>query len=46
LADPERSREMARNGAEKMRASYSLPSIVSNVKRLYEELIEEKQCVT
>ncbi len=46
LADPLGSSKMARSGAEKVRANYTLSAVASSVKALYEELIEERQCVT
>jgi glycosyltransferase involved in cell wall biosynthesis len=46
LDDPARSRQMARSGAEKVRAHYTVSAVASSVKHLYEELIAEKQCVT
>jgi len=46
LADPLGSSKMARSGAEKVRANYTLSAVASSVKALYEELVEEKQCVT
>ena len=41
-----RAREMATRGREKVCADYTLSAVTSSVKRLYEDLIEEKQCVT
>jgi glycosyltransferase involved in cell wall biosynthesis len=46
LADSARAAAMAECGAEKARSSYSLSAVASGVKRLYQELVEEKQCVT
>jgi glycosyltransferase involved in cell wall biosynthesis len=46
LHDPTAASAMARCGAEKVRSNYTLNGVASSVKRLYEELVEEKQCVT
>jgi glycosyltransferase involved in cell wall biosynthesis len=46
LSNPESARTMAQRGKEKARNSYSISAVAKNVKRLYEELIEEKECVT
>jgi len=46
LADPDRRRDMASRGSEKVRALYSVEAVARGVKQLYEQLIEEKLCVT
>jgi glycosyltransferase involved in cell wall biosynthesis len=48
LDDPEKTREMAARGFEKVRDAYSVDATSRQMKRLYEELVEEKQaaCVT
>ena len=46
LSEPLRSKEMAQRGAEKVRSEYSIASLAVRMKSLYEELIEEKACVT
>jgi glycosyltransferase involved in cell wall biosynthesis len=46
LTDPAAASAMARRGAEKVRSHYTLNAVASSVRRLYEDLIEEKQCVT
>ncbi len=46
LAEPPRSKEMAARGAEKVRKEYSLTSLASRMRSLYEQLIEEKACAT
>ena len=46
LRNPERSEAMAARGAEKVRTEYSLASLASRMKSLYEQLIEEKACAT
>jgi glycosyltransferase involved in cell wall biosynthesis len=46
LSNPGRAREMAGNGNDKVCADYTLSAVTSSVKRLYEELIEERLCVT
>jgi glycosyltransferase involved in cell wall biosynthesis len=46
LVDPAAASAMAQRGAEKVRSNYTLGAIASNVKQLYQELVEEKQCVT
>lgn len=46
LAKPEVSRQMAQHGKNKVRNSYSVTATARQMKLLYEELIEEKRCVT
>jgi glycosyltransferase involved in cell wall biosynthesis len=46
LDHPKRSAEMASRGAAKVRESYSVEAVAGKVKKLYCDLIEEKQCVT
>jgi starch synthase len=46
LREPRRSAEMAEFGAKKVREEYSISSLAGRMKSLYEELIEEKACVT
>jgi len=46
LTEPARSREMVAFGAAKVREQYSVNALAGQMKRLYEELIEAKQCVT
>jgi starch synthase len=46
LSRPELSKQMAERGAEKVRADYSLDALAGRMRSLYEELIEEKSCVT
>jgi alpha-maltose-1-phosphate synthase len=40
------SREMAARGAAKVRERYSVNALAGRMKRLYEELMEAKPCVT
>jgi glycosyltransferase involved in cell wall biosynthesis len=46
LADVDRRAAMACRGLEKVRDHYSVGAVARQMKDLYEELIEEKQCVT
>jgi glycosyltransferase involved in cell wall biosynthesis len=46
LASPAAAREMAAQGAAKVRQQYSVYTLAGRMKRLYEELMEAKQCVT
>ena len=46
LRDPLHSKEMAQRGAEMVRNEYSIASLAGRMKSLYEQLIEEKACVT
>ena len=45
LRAPQRAKEMAARGAEKVRRDYSLASVASRMKSLYEQLIEEKHAL-
>ena len=46
LSQPAASREMAARGATKVREHYSINALAGRMKRLYEELMEAKRCVT
>jgi glycosyltransferase involved in cell wall biosynthesis len=46
LAHPERAAEMARRGAAKAGQEYGLGAVAGKMKKVYEELLEEKQCAT
>ena len=46
LSNPDHARAMAERGKEKARKNYTVSAVAENVKRLYEELIEDKECVT
>jgi glycosyltransferase involved in cell wall biosynthesis len=46
LSQSAASREMAARGATKVRERYSVNVLAGRMKRLYEELMEAKQCIT
>ncbi len=46
LANSHSSREMAARGATKVREQFSVNALAVRMKRLYEELMEAKRCVT
>jgi glycosyltransferase involved in cell wall biosynthesis len=45
LQNPELRMQLARAGAELVRAEYDVVSVASRVKKLYEQLIEEKHAL-
>ena len=46
LTDPQHSEQLAIRGAEKVNREYGLGVLAGRLKKLYEQLIEEKACVT
>jgi glycosyltransferase involved in cell wall biosynthesis len=46
LIRPEFSRSLVRRGAEAVNRDYNLHALAGRMKKLYEEVIEEKQCAT
>jgi len=46
LANADAAHEMARRGTEKVRQEYSPAVLARRMKGIYEELVEEKRCVT
>jgi glycosyltransferase involved in cell wall biosynthesis len=46
LANSQAAREMVARGAAKVREHYSVNALAGRMKRLYEELVEAKRCVT
>ena len=46
FADPEGAKKMAERGREKVIRDYDNRSLAQKMKHLYEEVIEERRCVT
>ena len=46
LGDPFLARDMAARGAKKVLDAYSVQATAKQMRKLYETLIQEKQCVT
>jgi glycosyltransferase involved in cell wall biosynthesis len=46
LAKSETARQLLSHGADEVSRKYNLNTLAGRMKRLYEELIEEKRCVT
>ena len=46
LSNPEATLEMVKLGRKKVKDNYSVNNLAGRMKQLYQEVIEEKQCVT